>query len=326
MHIIHNIIGVPKITHEAVSEFESKFIIAPLPSGFGVTIGNSLRRIMLSSIPGARVTGIKVKGISHEYSTIPGVKDSVLDIMLNIKNLVIDKSDTSIEWISLKKNKAGVVTAGDIKLPSNIKILNPDLYITEIDKDGLELSIDFRIEKDAGYMSIEELKKREEDVNVLLLDANFSPVLNVKYEILPLRFGDITNLDSLEMTIKTNGIISPEDVLRFSADMLKSYFGLFNEEGLQIEGEFIGDIKKLIEKEKAEIKTELEKETYTPIEIMGLSPRTLNALVNGDILSIEQLTKCTEAKLSSIKGFGKKAMTEVRDALRERGLKLLGDD
>ncbi|MFZ3233556.1 MAG: DNA-directed RNA polymerase subunit alpha C-terminal domain-containing protein, partial [Patescibacteria group bacterium] len=141
-----------------------------------------------------------------------------------------------------------------------------------------------------------------------------------------LRFGEMTNLDSLELTVLTNGVMGPQDVIRFSGDMLTSYFRLFNEEGLQIEGEFIGDIKEIIEKEKLEIKSELEKETYTPIEIMGLSPRTLNALVNGEILSIEQLTKCTEAKLSSIKGFGKKAMTEVRDALKERGLKLLGDD
>ncbi|MCK9273237.1 DNA-directed RNA polymerase subunit alpha [Candidatus Gracilibacteria bacterium] len=326
MHIIHNIIGVPKITHEKISDFESKFIISPLPSGFGVTIGNSLRRIMLSSIPGARVTGIKVKGVSHEYSTLPGVKDSILDIMLNLKGLIIDKVDAGAEWIYLNKNKAGVVTAGDIKVPSNIKILNPEMYITEIDKDGLELNIDIRIEKQAGYLGIEELKKREEDVNVLLIDANFSPVLNVKYDIQNVRELDISSLDSLEITIKTNGVIAPQDVLVFSSDMLKSYFALFNEEGMQVEGEFIGDFKKLIEREKAEIKTELEKETYTPVEIMGLSPRSLNALINGDILSVEHLVRCTEAKLSSIKGFGKKAMTEVRSALKDRGLKLLGDD
>jgi len=326
MHIIHNIIWVPKITHEKISDFESKFIISPLPSGFGVTIGNSLRRIMLSSIPGARVTWIKVKWVNHEYSTLPGIKDSILDIMLNLKWLIIDKVDAWAEWIYLSKNKAWVVTAWDIKVPSNIKILNPEMYITEIDKDGLELNIDIRIEKQAGYLGIEELKKREEDVNVLLIDANFSPVLNVKYDILNVRELDISSLDSLEITIKTNWVISPQDVLVFSSDMLKSYFALFNEEGMQVEGEFIGDFKKLIEKEKAEIKTELEKETYTPVEIMWLSPRSLNALINWDILSVEHLVRCTEAKLSSIKWFGKKAMTEVRSALKDRWLKLLGDD
>lgn len=326
MHIIHNIIWVPKITKEQKSVNEAIFNISPLPSGYGVTLWNSLRRIMLSSIPWARVTGIKVKWVSHEYSTIPWIKDSVLDLMLNLKWLVVDKSDNSIEWISLKKNKAGVVVAWDITCPTNLKILNPEMYITEIDKNGLELSIEIRVEKWAGYLSIEELKKREDDVAVLVIDANFSPVLNVQYEVLPHRVADITNLDELQMIVKTNWIMSPQDVLMFSSNMLKSYFGLFNEEWLQIEWEFIGDIKKLLEREKAEIKTELEKETYTPIEIMWLSPRTLNALVNWDILSIEHLIKCTEAKLSSIKGFGKKAMTEIRDSLRERGLKLLGDD
>lgn len=326
MHILHDTIGVPKITKEQTCENTYKFMMAPLPSGYWVTLGNSLRRIMLSSIPGTRVTWIKVKWVTHEYSTIPWIKDSVLDIMLNLKWLVLDKDDASIEWISLKKSKAGVVRAEDIKLPSNIKILNPDLYITEIDKDWLELNIDIRVEKWAGYIWIEELKKREEDVQVLLLDANFSPVLNVKYEVLQHRVWDITNLDALELEIKTNWVMDAQDVLRFSANMLKSYFQLFNEEWLQIEWEFISDIKSLIEKEKAEIKTELEKETYTPIEIMWLSPRTLNALVNWEILSIEHLVKCTEAKLSSIKWFGRKAMTEVRDSLRERWLKLLGDD
>jgi DNA-directed RNA polymerase subunit alpha len=159
------------------------------------------------------------------------------------------------------------------------------------------------VEKSVGYLSIEDLKKREEDVNVLIIDANFSPVVNVKYAIEDTRFGDITGLDSLEMVITTTGVISPVDALKFSGSMLSSYFSILNEEALQVEGQFISNVKDLLEKEKEEIKEELEKETYTPIEIMGLSPRTLNALINGNILSIEQLVKCTETKLSSIKGF-----------------------
>lgn len=246
--------------------------------------------------------------------------------MLNLKGLVVDKKELGISWIKLSKNKAGVVTAADIDAPSDVKILNPDMYITEIDRDKLELDIEIRVEKGVGYMSIEDLKKREEDVNVLLIDANFSPVQSVKYDITATRVGDMTNLDELEMHIATNGVLSPADVFKFSGDMLTSYFGLLNEQALQVEGEFIGDIKDLLIREKEEVKEELEKESYTPIEIMGLSPRTLNALINGNILSIEQLTKCTETKLSSIKGFGKKAMTEIRASLAERGLKLLGDD
>lgn len=326
MHIIHNVIWVPKISQQDLEVNVSKFIIGPLPKWYWVTLWNSLRRVLLSSIPGARVTWIKVAWVNHEYSTLPWVKDSVLDIMLNLKGLIIDKKTTDIEWIKLSKSKAGVVSAADIKASTGIEILNKDLYITEIDKDGLALDIEIRVEKSVWYLSIEELKKREDDVNVLLVDANFSPVTGVKYEVNDTRFGDITNLDSLEMTISSNGVISPVDALKFSSNMLSSYFSIFNEESLQVEWQFISNVKDLLQKEKEEIKEELEKETYTPIEIMGLSPRTLNALINGNILSIEQLVKCTETKLSSIKWFGKKAMTEIREALWERGLKLLWDD
>jgi len=300
--------------------------MAPLPRGYGITLANSMRRVALSSVPGTKVTGIKVKWVSHEYSTLPGIKDSIVDIMLNLKGLIVDKKELGVQWISLSKNKAGLVSAADIKAPSDIQILNPDMYITEIDQDKLELEIEIRVEKWVGYMSNEDLKEREDDVNVLLIDANFSPVLNVKYDITTTRVGDITNLDAVEMQISTNGVLSPSDVFKFSWDMLASYFSLINEDALQVEGQFIGSIKDLLDREKEEVKEELEKESYTPIEIMGLSPRTLNALINGNILSIEQLTKCTETKLSSIKGFWKKAMTEIRASLNERWLKLLGDD
>lgn len=326
MHIIHNTIWVPKITQKNIEDNISFFTVWPLPKGYGVTLGNSLRRILLSSIPWSKVTWIKVKGVNHEYSTLPWVKDSIIDIMLNLKGLVVSKSEVWVEWLKLTKNKAGKVTAADIKTPAGVEILNKDLYITEIDQDGLELDISIRVEKWVWYLTQKELKDREEDVEVLLMDTNYSPVINVKYSVENARFGEITNLDSLEMVITTDGSILPVDALKFSWDMLKSYFLLFNEEALQIDGQFISDVKELISKEKEDVQDELEKETYTPIEIMWLSPRTLNALINWNILSIEKLVKCTETKLSSIKWFGKKAMTEIRAALKERDLKLLGDD
>ncbi len=326
MHIVHNTIWVPKIAQKKISDVVSLFTVWPLPRGYWVTLGNSLRRVLLSSIPGTRVTWIKVSGVSHEYSTLPWIKEGIVDVMLNLKGLIIDKQDTGIEWLKIEKNKAWTVTAADIALPAGVKILNKDMYITEIDKDWLNLDIEIRVEKSVGYLWVEELKEREDDVNVLLIDANFSPITNVKYNIDSTRVEDISNLDSLEMEVTTTGIITPSDAMRFAGNMLNSYFSLLNEEGLQIEGEFISDVKDLLQKEKEEVKEELEKETYTPIEIMWLSPRTLNALINWDILSIEALTKCTETKLSSIKGFWKKAMTEIRSALAERGLKLLWDD
>jgi len=326
MHIVHNIVWIPKIAEKKIWENVSNFIIWPLPRGYWITLGNSMRRVLLSSIPWTKVTWIKVVWVSHEYSTLPGIRETIIDIMLNLKDLVIDKMDSGIEWLRLNKNTAWIVTAADIKAPAGVKILNKDLYVTEIDKDGLELDIEIRIEKNVWYLSIEELKEREDDVNVLLIDANFSPILNVKYNIENNRVDNVDNLDSLEMEISTSGLISPADAVKFSGDMLSSYFALFNENGLQVDWEFISDVKDLLNREKEEVKEELEKETYTPIEIMGLSPRTLNALINWDILSIEALVKCTETKLTSIKGFWKKAMTEIRESLAERGYKLLWDD
>lgn len=325
MHTIHTVIGAPKISQQNISTNEATFTIEPLPNGYGVTLGNSLRRVMLSSIPWTRVTGVKISWVSHEYATLPGVHDSILDILLNLKGLIIEKSNSWIEWISINKTTSGIITASDIKTSGDIKVLNPEMYITSLD-NWFSFNAEIRIEKNVGYASIEDLKAQEEDPQVLIVDANFSPVLNVKYAVEPARYGEITNLDALNITVKTNGVMSPSDVVKFSGKMLESYFSLFNEEELQVGGEFIANIREVIEKEKQEVKADLEKESYTPVEIMGLSPRTLNALVNWDILSVEQLAKCTEAKLSSIKGFGRKAMTEVRDALATRGLKLLGDD
>jgi len=326
MHIIHNVIWIPKIKQVDIDSNTSTFNVWPLPRWYWITLWNSLRRVLLSSIPWTKVTWIKVSWVSHEYSTLPWIKNTILDIMLNLKNLVVSKSDQWIEWLKLKKDKAWIVTAWDIKTPAWVEILNKDLYITEIDKDWMNLDIEIRVEKSVWYLWIEELKKREDDVNVLLLDANFSPVLNVKFDVVDIRVWDLTNLDSLELTITTNWVISPVNALKFSSNMLSSYYSIFNEESLQIEWQFINDLKDLLAKEKEEIKEELEKETYTPIEIMWLSPRTLNALINWNILSVEQLTKCTETKLSSIKWFWKKAMSEIREALSERGLKLLWDD
>lgn len=300
MHIIHSLIGVPKISRKGTSVNEECLTVGPLPAGYGVTLGNSLRRVMLSSIPGTRVTGVKIAGVTHEYMTLPGVHDSIIDILLNLKGLIIEKSDSGIEWLTISKKKGGMVTASDIKCPAGVTVHNPDMYITSLDSN-FDFTAEIRIEKNVGYVSIDELKHREDDTGVLLVDANFSPVVSVRYEVTDTRSGEVTNLDSLEMVIKTNGVMSPSDVVKFSGKMLESYFALFNEDALQVGGEFIADIRQVIEREKQEVKADLEKESYTPIEIMGLSPRTLNALVNGDILSIEHLIKCTEAKLSSIK-------------------------
>jgi DNA-directed RNA polymerase subunit alpha len=267
MHIIHSLIGVPKISRKATGINEECLTVGPLPAGYGVTLGNSLRRVMLSSIPGTRVTGVKIAGVTHEYTTLPGVHDSIIDILLNLKGLVIEKSDSGIEWLTLSKKKGGMVTAADIKCPAGVTVHNPEMYITALDA-SFDFTAEIRIERNVGYVSIDELKHREDDTGVLLVDANFSPVISVKYDITDTRYGEITNLDSLDMVIKTNGVMSPSDVVKFSGKMLESYFALFNEDALQVGGEFIADIRQVIEREKQEVKADLEKESYTPIEIM----------------------------------------------------------
>jgi DNA-directed RNA polymerase subunit alpha len=321
MHIIQAEIGIPKIKTESVSENHAIFTISPLPTGYGVTVGNALRRILLSSLPGACVTGIKVDGMSHQYSTIKGVKESVLDIILNLKLLDIKKTTNEPTIVTLEASKEGKVTAKSIKCPTEVEILNPDLHLATIEK-STKLKIDLRIEKGVGYIPTSQMEKTEEDANIILVDAFFSPVKKVRYSVDATRVGQMTNLDKLTLEINTNGTVSPEDSLKFSSNILQSYFNLFNIENIMVEEDFMSDIKSIAEKEKKDEASKPTQESYTPIEILGFSPRTLNALINGGIGSIEQLSKCTESKLSNLRGFGKKALTEVADALEKKGFSL----
>jgi len=321
MHIIQEEIGIPKIKTDVLGENHAVFTMSPLPTGYGMTIGNGLRRVLLSSLPGAAVTGIKIDGISHEYSTIPGVKDSVLDIVLNLKMLDIKKTTKEISTLKLEVSRAGKVTAKDIECSSDVEILNKDLYITTLEK-GAKLKMELRVEKGVGYVPANLKQKEETDTAMIVVDAVYSPVKKVRFEVEATRVGQMTDLDKLVIEVLTNGTIAPEEALKFSSNILKSYFNLFNVENIMIEQDFMSDVQSIIQKEKEEESKKPQQETYTQIEILGFSPRTLNALINGGIGSIEQLSKCTESKLSNLRGFGKKALTEVTDALEKKGLKL----
>jgi DNA-directed RNA polymerase subunit alpha len=321
MHQIQEEIGIPKLKIVKVEENHVIFSLSPLPPGYGVTLGNALRRILLSSLPGATITGVKIEGVTHEYTALKGVKDSVLDITLNLKGIHFKKISKEPTWISLSTNKEGVITAGDIKGSSDVEILNPELYITTLEK-GSKLNLEMRVEKGVGYIPAAVKQKEETMPTVIVMDAGFSPVKKIRYNVEATRVGQMTNLDKLVFEMQTDGSISPEDAIKFSANILQSYFKLFNQENIVVEPEFMTDASKIIEKQYQEEDKKPAQETYTPIEILGLSPRTLNALINGGIGSIEQLCKCTESKLSNLRGFGKKALTEVEEALNPRGLTL----
>jgi len=321
MHIIQEEIGIPKIKTDVISDYHVVFTMSPLPTGYGMTVGNALRRVLLSSLPGAAVTGVKIDGVTHEYSTIPGVKDSVLDIILNLKTLDIKKTSKETSTLKLEVSKAGKITAKDIQCPSDVEIMNKDLYITTLEK-GSKLKMELRVEKGVGYVPAQQKQKTEEDANMIVVDAVYTPVKKVRFEVEATRVGQKTDLDKLTIEIITNGSTSPEDALKFSSNILKSYFDLFNIDNIMVEEEFMSDIQSIVQKEQEEEAKKPQQESYTPIEILGFSPRTLNALINGGIGSIEQLSKCTESKLSNLRGFGKKALNEVKDALEKKSLTL----
>jgi DNA-directed RNA polymerase subunit alpha len=324
MHFIHEEIGIPTIKVEETGANDTVFTVSPLPQGYGTTIGNSLRRVLLSSLPGSVVTGIKVKGITHEYTTIPGVKETVLDILLNFKLLRVKKSSVEPSILKLSVSGEKVVTASMIETSSDVEILNPDMVIATLTEKKASLDMEIRVEKGVGYVPVAELRAREQDAEMILIDASFSPVLHVRFNVTATRVSQKTNLDKLAIEVKTDGSISPKEALIFAANTLNSYFVLFNQDNVVVEPAFVADAEKIVQRQRAQESE--QREAYTPIEVLGLSPRTLNALINGNIGSIEQLVKCTEGKLGNLRGFGKKAMTEIKAALKERNLKLLGDE
>ena len=325
MHIIQEEIGLPKIKTESLGHNHIIFTISPLPSGYGMTLGNAFRRVLLSSLPGAAITAVKIEGVTHEYATVSGIQDSVLDIILNLKQLQIKKHSKDPETIKLSTKKEGDVLAKNIEHSTDIEILNPDLHITSVTKKNAKLNIEMTVEKGVGYVPVTLRKKSSKELGVILVDAIFSPVKKVRYDVSNTRVGEMTDLDKLTIEVETNGSITPEDALKFTASVLKSYFDLFLVEGEEVEPEFRSDRQQVKAKELQEEEEEAKKETYTPIEILNFSPRTLNSLINGGIGSIEQLVKCTPSKLANFRGFGKKAMTEVSEALVARGLKLMDE-
>lgn len=321
MHQIQEEIGIPKIRIQRISDSHAVFTVSPLPTGYGMTIGNAFRRVLLSSLPGAAVTGVRIEGVTYEYATIKGVRESVLDITLNLKQLQLKKISKEPAIAVLRTNQEGIITAKQIDVPSDVEILNPNLYITTLDKGG-KINMEIRIEKGVGYRPVSQMQKTDDTANIIMVDAFFSPVKKVRYDVEATRVGSLTNLDKLTVEIETNGSIPPEDALKFASNVLKSYFGLFNAADVAVEPDFMTDVNKITEKEKQEEAKKPTQESYTPIEILGLSPRTLNALINGEIGSIEQLVKCSESKLTNLRGFGKKALTEVKTALESRSLKV----
>lgn len=289
------------------------FVIEPLHTGYGMTLGNSLRRVLLSSIAGAAITSFKIEGISHEFTTIPGVKEDVVDIMLNLKLVRFRVFADEPQNLRLEYKGKGNVTARDIKLNADVEVVNPEQSIATIDDSKISFVMDLIIETGRGYRTIEEgaIKKPSD---MIALDAIFSPVLRVRYKVENTRVGQITDLDKLSITIDTDGTITPKDAFEEAAAILvNQYTALAGQTRVEAVPASKGMIANFDDNDDNEEPAEL----MISIEDLNLSARTTNALINNDIHTLKDLFSLSDAELRDLKGFGQKALDEVKDKLAE---------
>lgn len=291
-----------------------KFIAEPFERGYGHTLGNSLRRLLLSSIEGAAVTAVKIKNVLHEFATIKGVKEDVMGILLNLKNLRFKLYSPGPEILFLKVNKRdGAVYGKDIQLNNNVEIVNPDLLIATVDSDA-ELEMEIEISRGRGYLPLEKQKRENLPLGTILLDAIFSPVRKVNYEIENARVGQITDYDRLVLEIWTDGTIKPQDALAYAAKILKDSAGFFIPYEEEEEKHILEEIKPLDEK--------LREILNQPVEIIELSIRSANCLKAAGIKTIGELVRKKEEDLLACRNFGKKSLDEVKSKLKDLGLSL----
>ena len=288
----------------------AKFVVEPLERGYGITLGNSLRRILLSSLPGSAVTSVKIEGVLHEFSTIPGVLQDVTDVILNMKSLALKGYTDELRVLRLEMEGEGVVRAGDILTDPDIEILNPDLEIATLDKD-VRLFMEMTVERGRGYIPADKNKKPEHVIGVIPIDSIFAPVYKVNYSVEDTRVGQITDYDKLTMEVWSNGSISPEEATSLAAKILSEHLRLFM--GLT---DKLNNVEIMVEKEE-EAK---DKILVMTIEELDLSVRSYNCLKRAGINSVEELTQKTEEDMIKVRNLGRKSLEEVEQKLNELSL------
>jgi DNA-directed RNA polymerase subunit alpha len=305
---------VPRITHEEVNEDRGVFSIEPLDRGFGYTFGNSLRRVLLSSLEGAAVTSVKIEGVAHEFTTLKGVREDVTDVILNLKNLICLLHGESPEVeVRLDKRGAGPVIATDIEAPADLEILNPDLEIANLSDKG-RLEITLTIGRGRGYVPAELNRGPEHTIGVIPVDSIFSPVRRVSYEVEAARVGQRTDYDKLTLDVTTDGSVSPRDAIAEAAEILIRQLAIFTDID-RIEG--FGEAAEA----EAEAPQAHGMENF-PIEELELGVRSYNCLKRVGIETIGDLVSKTENELAAIPNFGKKSIEEVSETLQAHGLTL----
>lgn len=309
-----NMIHTPGLVHvDDHTDNSATFTVEPLHSGYGMTLGNSLRRVLLSSISGAAITSFKIEGITHEFTSVPGVKEDAVDIMLNLKGVRFRVFSEEPQTLRIVKQGKGTVTAKDIQLNADVEVVNPNHVIATIDDAKTKFTMDIVVEVGRGYRTIEETTARKAS-DMIALDAIFSPVSRVRYKVENTRVGQMTNLDKLLITIDTDGSLTPRDAFEEAAAILvNQYTALAGKTR-------VAAPEPLLTPEQAgqlDDNTDEPAALNTPIEDLNLSARTTNALINNDIHTIKDLFSLSDVELRDLKGFGNKALDEVKDKLAE---------
>jgi DNA-directed RNA polymerase subunit alpha len=302
----------PKIECVDITDRYGKLVVEPLERGYGITLGNSLRRILLSSLPGVAVTSVKIEGVLHEFSTIPGVVEDVTDIILNLKGLLCKLHTDETKVVRIEAEGEGEVTAEDIKAGPDVEILNPSLHIATLESDG-RLFMDITLAKGRGYVSAEQNKTEDLVIGVIPVDSTFSPVVKVNYVVENTRVGQRTDYDRLILEVWTNGTIGPREATSLAAKIMSEHLSLFV--GLT---EAASDVEIMVEKEE-EAKDRLLEMT---IEELDLSVRSYNCLKRAGINTVEELTKKTEEDMMKVRNLGRKSLEEVQQKMAALGLSM----
>ncbi|MDR0285318.1 MAG: DNA-directed RNA polymerase subunit alpha, partial [Propionibacteriaceae bacterium] len=302
----------PVLTEEVQDEFRSRFVIEPLEPGFGYTLGNSLRRTLLSAIPGAAVTSIRIQGVSHEFSTMPGIMEDVTELILNLKTLVLGSDEDEPVEIHLHKKGPGVVTAADIEAPSSVTVYNPDLHLATLNDKG-QLDMDLIVERGRGYVSAIQNKNPEAEIGRIPVDSIYSPVMRVTYKVEATRVEQRTDFDRLIIDVETKAAILPRDAIASAGRTLVELFSLARELNTEAEG---------IELGSGPVDEQLIADLQLPIEDLSLTVRSYNCLKREGIHTVSELVSRSEQDLMDIRNFGQKSIDEVKMKLAELGLTL----
>jgi DNA-directed RNA polymerase subunit alpha len=299
-----------EIERDSLTDTYGRFVAKPLERGFGTTIGNSLRRILLSSLQGVAITAVRIDGVLHEFSTIPDVVEDVADIILNLKEVRFKLYVEGPKTVTVDKQGPGVVTAADIQVDDAVEVLNPDQVICNIGKEG-RFRAELRLEYGKGYVSAENLRREDLPAGVIPIDSFFSPVRKVNYIVSNSRVGQRTDYDKLEFEVWTDGSVRPEDAVAFGSKILKDQLSIFINFDESLEPEVVEPV---VEREK------INENLYRTVDELELSVRSANCLQNAGIKYIGELVQKTEAEMLKTKNFGRKSLNEIKEILTEMGL------